>query len=207
MLDASTSRQVSRSVESRAKLWRNCCIDAVTALRTPRGEPPFAGKKVLRDLFLTMAALCQHDHVAFVRDCPSLSYDWTRAEPNKGAENGAIASDSASPSLGDGKQEVSGQAPTSAWTFWLCRAVFGPHALGHVRRSARYPHRLARQSRPALSSIATIALPSPSSTASRSRTQQTAKTRSPSSRSSTARRRSRIAPAPHSMRKRQPAED
>jgi hypothetical protein len=63
MLDASTSRQISRSVESRAKLRRNCCIDAVTALRTPQGEPPFAGKKAPGDLILTMEVLYQRSYV------------------------------------------------------------------------------------------------------------------------------------------------
>lgn len=46
--------------------------------------------------------------------CPRLSVlsdDWTRDEPNKGAENDAMSSDSASPSLGDGKEGVSGSSP------------------------------------------------------------------------------------------------
>jgi hypothetical protein len=63
MLDASTADELSRSVESRAKQWRNCCIDAVTALRTSHGAPALAGKKAPGDPFLTMDALYQLSYV------------------------------------------------------------------------------------------------------------------------------------------------
>ena len=63
MLDASTSGQVSRSVQHRAKLRRNCCIGAVTVLRAPREGTPFAGKKAPLDLILTMEVLYQLSYV------------------------------------------------------------------------------------------------------------------------------------------------
>jgi hypothetical protein len=63
MLDASTAGQLSRSVESRAKLRRNCCIDAVAALQTPQRKPSLAGKKASLDPFLTMEMLYQLSYV------------------------------------------------------------------------------------------------------------------------------------------------
>jgi hypothetical protein len=180
-----------------------------------KGSSPFVGSFLYRKLTSSS-----------VHFCPRLSSSVHRGGQriiSTGVKNDALPRDRALPDSQHGKQEVSGSSPDVGLSFLLSRAASGPHALGHVRRSARYPHRLARQSRPALSSIAMsvgrpprdhpvlrLALPATAILAPRPRTPRSPTPRityrqaNPTRRATAGGHESR----PHlTMRKRQPAED